>query len=245
MSRHIPFATLTSFFLLLFHNPGFADSPPESGFLDDYSRLEPSEVEWLDYIYTTDDFSQRIASAEAIIIPQPEIFLAPDSKYKGMKPDDMKIITDSMRELVIEAFADGYQIAYSPGPNTVTISMAFSNLYLKKKPRTPVIGWLPNVYIVTSAKRALLNEFTENILLTEFVWEAEITNSETGEVLGQILLKLGERRNKKAFTSWDELAVALSVASKRFRCRFDNASLAESARRDCLEITEADIDFGE
>ncbi len=237
MSRTIPLVTLTSFCLLLFHAPVFADSPPESGFLSDYSRLESPEVEWLDYIYTTDDFSQQIASAEAIIIAQPEIFLAPDSKYKGMKPDDMKVITESMRQLVVEAFADGYQIAISPGPNTVTISMAFSNLHLKKKPRIRGVGWLPHVYLITSAKRSLLNEFTENILLTELVWEAEITNSETGEVLGAILLKLGERKDKKAFTSWDELVVALSIASERFRCRFDNASLAESARRDCLEIT--------
>ena len=245
MSLTISLVTPTLICLLLFHTPVFADSPPESGFLSDYSRLESPEVEWLDYVYMTDDFSQRIASAEAIIIAQPEIFLAPDSKYKGMKPTDMQIITESMRQLVVEAFADGYQIAYSPGPNTVTISMAFTNLYLKKKPRTPGIGWLPQVYLATSAKRALLNDFTENILLTELVWEAQITNSETGEILGEILLKLGERKKKKSFTSWDELTVALSVASERFRCRFDNASLAESARRDCLEITEADIDFGE
>lgn len=223
----------------------FAEGPPESGFLDDYSRLQPAEVDWLDYAYSTDAFRERIAAAQAIVIPQPELFLAPDSKYKGMKPDDMKVITDSMRQLVVEAFADGYQIADSPGPNTIVVRMAFSNLYLKKKPRTPVVGWIPVAFVATSAKRALLNDFAENILLTELVWEGELTDSETGEILGQILLKLGSRRDKKEFTSWDELVVALSVGATRLRCRFDNASLPESTRRDCLEITEADVDFGE
>jgi len=36
------------------------------------------------------------------------------------------------------------------------IRMAFSNLHLKKKPRIPVVGWLPPAYVVTTAKRGLL-----------------------------------------------------------------------------------------
>jgi hypothetical protein len=217
----------------------------ESGFLDDYSRLQPAEADWVDYIYISDGFRERLAEARTLMIPQPEMFLAPDSKYKGMKPDDMKVITDSMRQLVVEAFADGYQVADSPGPNTLAVNMAFTNLYLKKKPRIPVVGWLPPAYVVTTAKRAVLDEFTKNVLLTELVWEGEITDSETGEVLAQIILELGNRRDKKDFTSWDELVVAMAVAAKRLRCRFDNAPLPESGRRDCLEITDADIDFVE
>jgi hypothetical protein len=99
-----------------------------------------------------------------------------------MKPDNMMVLTDSMRQLLVEAFADGYQIADSPGPNTLVLRMAFTNLYLKKKPRIPVVGWLPPAYIVTTAKRAVLDDFTKNVLLTELVWEAEITDSETGEI---------------------------------------------------------------
>lgn len=237
--------TIALFCLLVLLGPALAEGPPESGFLDDYSRLQPAEADWVDYLYMADGFGEKLASTRALVIPQPEMFLAPDSKYKGMKPDNMKVITDSMRELLVEAFADGYQIAESAGANTLVLSMAFTNLYLKKKPRIPVVGWLPQAYIVTTAKRALLDDFTKNILLTELVWEAEIMDSETGEIFGQILLKLGSHRDKKEFTSWDELVVALAVAAKRMRCRFDNAPLPESRRRDCLEITDADIDFVE
>jgi hypothetical protein len=165
----------------------FAEGPPESGFFDDYSRLQPAEADWVDYVYMSDGFREKLAKTRTLVLPQPEIFLAPDSKYKGMKPDNMMVLTDSMRQLLVEAFADGYQIADSPGPNTLVLRMAFTNLYLKKKPRIPVVGWLPPAYIVTTAKRAVLDDFTKNVLLTELVWEAEIPDSETGEIFGQIL----------------------------------------------------------
>jgi hypothetical protein len=123
------------------------------------------------------------------------------------------------------------------------IRMAFSNLHLKKKPRIPVVGWLPPAYVVTTAKRGLLDEFTQNVLMTEAVWEAELTDSETGEIVGQLLVKLGNRREKKEFSSWDELVLTMAVNAKRFRCRFDNAPLPASAKRDCLEITAADLEI--
>jgi hypothetical protein len=229
----------------MFQGTAFAEGPPESGFFDDSSRLQPAAAPWADYVYVTEAYAEEMTKIQAIIIPQPELFLAPDSKYKGMKPDQMKAITDSMQQLFAEAMADSYQIANSPGPNTMMLRMAFSNLYLKKKPRIPVVGWLPPVYLLTTAKRKILDDFADNILLTELVWEAELTESQTGEIMGQIIVKLGDRGKKKEFTSWDELIVAVAVGAQRLRCRFDNAPLPAVKQRDCFEITEADVNLAE
>ena len=95
---------------------------------------------------------------------------------------------------------------------------------------------------MTTAKRGLLDDFTKNILLTEAVWEAELSDSETGEIIGQLLVKFGNRREKEEFSSWDELVLAMEINARRFRCRFDNASLPSSTQRDCLEITAADLE---
>ena len=37
-----------------------------------------------------------MANYSAVMIDQPEIFIAPKSKYKGMKPDDMKQLADDL-----------------------------------------------------------------------------------------------------------------------------------------------------
>jgi hypothetical protein len=208
-----------------------------SGFLSDYEQLQPADDVWLSHVYTGPDFRKKIADTTAFIVEQPEIFIAPDSKYGGMKPDDMKMMADSMRAIFAETMVEEYQIAASPGPNTLVMRMAFTNVHLKKKGRS-LLGYTPVGFVASSAKRALMNDFVDNILLTEVVWEAQILDSLTGERYGALIINLGNKDTKKEFTSWDQLVEAIEVGSQRVVCRLDNAKAAEGEMRDCLaEIT--------
>jgi hypothetical protein len=208
-----------------------------SGFLEDYDLLEPSDDVWLNYVYTAPEWRTKVGSTTAFLIEQPEIFIAPDSKYGGMKPDDMKMMADSMKAIVAEALVEKYQIAASPGPNTLVMRMAFTNVHLKKKGRS-LLGYTPVGFVASSAKRALMNDFVDNILLTEVVWEAEIYDSQTGERYGALIVSLGNRNSKKEFTSWDQLTQVLEIGGARLLCRLENANAEEGELRDCLaEIT--------
>ena len=192
----------------------------------------------LDYVYTAPGHREKVVNTTAFMIEQPEIFVSPDSKYKGMKPDDMKMLADSLRAIVAEGLSEQYQIAASPGPNTLLMRMAFTNVHLKKKGRG-LLGYTPVGFVVSSAKKSLMNDFVDNILLTEVGWEAEMLDSQTGEQYAAILTGLGNKDNKKEFTSWDQLMQALEVGADRIVCRLDNAKAAEGEMRDCLaEITE-------
>jgi hypothetical protein len=208
-----------------------------SGFLSDYSQLKPADDVWIDYVYTEPELRKKIAATTAFIFEQPEIFIAHDSKYGGMKPDDMKMMADSMRAILAETMVEKYQIAASPGPNTLIMRMAFTNVHLKKKGRS-LLGYTPVGFVASSAKRALVNEFVDNILLTEVVWEAEISDSQTGERYGALIINLGNHDRKKEFTSWEQLVEAIEVGAQRMLCRLENSNAAEGAMRDCLaEIT--------
>jgi hypothetical protein len=210
---------------------------PFSGFLDDYEQLQPSDDVWLNYIYTGPDWQKRLSNTTAFMLEQPEIFIAADSKYGGMKPDDMKMMADSLRAIFAEALVEKFQIAASPGPNTLVMRMAFTNVHLKKKGRS-LLGYTPVGFVASSAKKALMNDFVDNILLTEVVWEAEILDSQTGERHGALIISLGNKNKKKEFTSWDQLMQVLEVGAERILCRIDNVRSAEGEIRDCLaEIT--------
>jgi len=216
--------------------------PVDSGFFDDYSRLAPNEATGLDYMYARPGWEEVVRETRTVVLPQPEIFLAPDSKYKGMKPDDMKALADSLRSGMFVALADGFQIADNPGPDTLVLRVALTNMHLKKKGRIPLVGYLPPAYIAGTAKRMWLNDFAKNVLLTEAVVEMEILNGETGEILGQLVVELGDREAKKEFASWEELQAASMVAGLRLRCRLDNAKFEPEMRVNCLEaITLDDI----
>ena len=83
-----------------------------------------------------------------------------------------------------------------------------------------------------------MNDFVDNILLTEAVWEAEISDSQTGELYGALIVSLGNKDNKKEYTSWDQLLQAMEVGSARMLCRLENSRAEEDELRDCLaEIT--------
>ena len=60
-----------------------------SDFLSDYSQLKKSSDKYMDYTYVAADAPAKMANYTAVMIDQPEIFVAANSKYKGMKPDDM------------------------------------------------------------------------------------------------------------------------------------------------------------
>ena len=209
-----------------------------SGFLTDYEQLEPSDDVWLDYMYAGLEFRPKVAGTTAIMLEQPEIFFAADSKYKGMKPDDMKLLADSMKAIFADKLVEEYQIAASPGPNTLLFRMALTNVHMKKKGRN-LLGYTPVGFVAGSAKRALLNDFIDNIMLTEVMWEAEIFDSQTGQRYGALIIGLGNKNSKKEFTSWEQLMHSMEVGAERLVCRLGNAKAVEGELRDCLaEITE-------
>lgn len=69
MIAGIQIRMLSLCFFLVFQGTAQAEGPPESGFLDDYSRLEPANAAWADYVYISDDYYEEMARFQAIIIP--------------------------------------------------------------------------------------------------------------------------------------------------------------------------------
>jgi hypothetical protein len=214
-----------------------AVEPPNSGFLEDYGKLQQVDASWISSLYTYEQLKTVLGSTQAVVIPQPEIFLADDSKYKGIKPDEMKVLADTFRAVVIDALADKYQIAQTPGDNTIVLRMALTNVHLKRKGRN-LLAYTPAGFVVSSVKRAM-DDFSKKILLTEVTWEGEILDGGNADVLAQLVVSMGDNSKKKQFTSWDDLVTAMSVGGMRLRCRLDNATAPTAD--DCLKITEADL----
>ena len=229
--------SLSGLTFALLANAGVAADVPHSGFFDDYSKLQSVDASWISSLYTSDPFNKFLSTTQAVVVPQPEIFLASNSKYKGISPDEMKSLADTFQAVVIDALSDKYQIALSPGANTVVLRMALTNVHLKKKGRS-LLQFTPAGFVVSSVKRRM-DDFTKKILLTEVTWEAEILDGRNADVLGQLVVQMGNQSKKKEFTSWDDLITAMSVGGIRLRCRFDNASAGTD--QDCLEITETDL----
>jgi len=205
-----------------------------SGFLSDYSQLKSSSDKHMDYTYLAAGAPEKMANYSAVMIDQPEIFVAPNSKYKGMKPDDMKALADAFRTSMSQALAQDFMIVDQPGPNVVYLRFAISNVQLKKKKRG-LLSFTPVGLVAGAAKSALTSDITKKIDLKGLTIEMEVLDSSSQEQLAALLETRSGKKDEPA--SWAELEALIAVYSQRMRCRLDNARVAEEKRVDCLSDT--------
>jgi hypothetical protein len=174
------FLTMTAFCSAL------AQDLYSSDFLSDYSHLKKSSEKYMDYTYLAPGAPDKMANYSAVMIDQPEIFVAPNSKYKGMKPDDMKALADAFRTSMAQTLAGTYMIVDQPGPNVVYLRFAISNVQLKKK-RKGLLSYTPVGLVAGAAKSALTSDITKKIDLKGLTMEMEVLDSSSQEQLAALL----------------------------------------------------------
>jgi hypothetical protein len=214
-----------------------ADAPDaSSGFLSDYSLLKPSAGGQAgEFIYVAPDAVETLVGYSAVMVDQPAFALAPDSKLKSMKPDDAKIIADAFREVITNELAKKYTVTSTPGKGVLGLRTSFSNVYVEKKGRG-ILGYTPVGFVVTTAKGALVDDVLDKVKLAQTTLEAELVDSESGAVLAAVQDHIGNRADKKEFTSWKEANAELNVWAQRVTCNLDNARVVPASRQDCTKI---------
>ena len=87
MKHRIAGATSLVFFLVIAASGSvLAQDIGSSDFLSDYSQLKQSSDAHMDYTYLAEGAPDKMANYSAVMIDQPEIFVAPNSRYKGITP---------------------------------------------------------------------------------------------------------------------------------------------------------------
>ena len=209
----------------------YAQDIQNSGFLSDYSQLTRStDQQRMDYSYLVPDAQDRTANFSAVMIDQPEIFVAASSQYKGMKPNDMKQLADAFRNAIVQELVETYTIVDQPGSNVLYLRFAFSNLQVKKQ-RRRLLGYTP-IGLVAGAVKSAVTDITNKIDLKGITVEMEILDSTSEEQLAALVAVRSQTDEEP--TSWEEVEALIGLYAQRLRCNLDNARVAESDRVDCL-----------
>lgn len=167
---------------------GCATTPPGSGFLKDYSVLQPDPedesllwwekegVDWNRY--------------KKFMIDPVVVYFHPEAKNRQIEPDVLKELTDYFRNEVIEEIQDAYPVVDKPGPDVCRIRAAITDLV----PANPFVN------IVTTAGVGLPVDMGGASM------EAMFLDSETNELLGAVVdSKKGtpvDINIFKGFTTW-------------------------------------------
>jgi len=209
----------------------------DESFFTNPSLLEPWDQGTFDLGYVHPDALQVAQRYASVMVDQPEIFIADDSKYKGAKPDHMKQLADTGRLAMIERLeAGGYTITDEPGPNVVYIRWAIADLYLQKKKRS-ILSYTPAGFVMHSTRQAMIRDLWKKIDIVELGLMIEWTDSVSGEVLSAGLARRGMRKakgRKAELVTWEELDALFLTIGEQSRCHLDNNKLPEGEKRiDC------------
>lgn len=205
-------------------------------FLTDYSHLKAEPTNDFERVYVAPEAAAAATRYVAVMVDQPEIFLHPDSKYKGMKPDDMKSFADGLRTSLVDHLKDGYKIVDAPGPDVLYVRYAVSNVSLEKKKR-PILAYIPAGAVVYAAKN-LASGATSKVSLTQLEVEGEVLDSETQVQLAAMTARRGGSASGPTGESadWKELERLFDVAGQRLRCHLDNSRKPADQQVTCAAL---------
>jgi hypothetical protein len=217
----------------------------ESGFLDDYSILGAEGEYGAVRMYVAEDAIEGMANYNKVMIDQPQIYIDPNSKSKGMKPDTMTAIAEMLRSAVIDAVSEQYEVVDKPGEGVLYFRWAITNMYLQK-PKRNLLTYTP-VGAVGYAAKSGMSDFVDKNTLVDMRLEGELRDSVTGELHVAMTLERGQRKDKAAKisedpASWEELFTVGTALGQRFGCRLNNSRMVDKSKHvDCaaIELGEA------
>jgi hypothetical protein len=204
-------------------------------FLPDYSRLQPApRAQGKDYVYIAPGLEDRAIKYTSVMIDQPEIFISPASPYQGAKPGDVEAIAELVRSTTVAALRErGYTIADTPGPGTLYVRMAVTDLQIARKSRS-LLAYTPVGFVVDSAVKAL-QAFMDKYNIIDMSLQVEIMDSASREVLAEAVLQRGKSADVNKPIPFDAMVVATNELGERFACRLDNAHVRPDQRIDCTD----------
>ena len=127
-------------------------------------------------------------------------------------------------------------LSRNPGPGIIYQRLALTELYLKKKKRG-LMAFTP-VGAVVHAGKSALSETLEKVDIIEMALEVELLDSQTGEVLGAIVIERGQRKTedtKEERIDMDEFRATVQEYSARFTCRLEAAHNPDAPAIDCTD----------
>lgn len=203
-----------------------------SGFLPDYTGLEFAAGEHGEKFATVPGVREKSRDLTKMMVDQPEIFIADDSAYKGLKPDDAYALAESLRGAVVANILPENRVEEA-GPDVLYLRIAITDLRLKKKKRR-LVSFTPVGLVAHTAKDLVVSDVTKKIELVGVTVEMETLNASTGEHLGSLVMKLeGDGGAGSDEATWQNLMVKFDALGQQLVCQLRNIKLPKAEREDC------------
>jgi len=174
----LPFLSLLV--LVLPINVQAAGPVTHSNFIDGKVKLEKCPRRHGSYCYLKPGI--QLAKYNKVAFTPIEFRLHPQSQYRGVEPDDYKLVSDMFHQTLIGQLEPDYQVVISTDDKTLAVRIALIDIKLKKKSRT-LMGWTPIGLVAGTAQ----DKVSKKLELLDAVLEAEFLDGTTGERLAVLV----------------------------------------------------------
>jgi hypothetical protein len=206
--------------LSLISVPVFAaqDLPTEaqySGFLADYSRLQPAKDREGVLVYI--DKSADYKNYTKVTFDPVEVYLTANPEYQGLQPDALKRMTDGFLASFKKAFEPDYQVVDKPGPGVLRIRAAITGVQLVK-PSLKATDFIP-VKAVFNIGRAAAGA-SPNV--AEMTAEIQVEDAGGKVVAAAVANRKGDKTIKQGEqVTWKEMQSITDYWAEGMRQRLD------------------------
>jgi hypothetical protein len=183
----------------------------DSGFIDNPPQLTQDPDRSGAMTWQKPDLDR--SAYKSVMIAPIEIFVSPDSDYKGLNADQMKALSDGFRQTLGQALNPDIAVVDEAGPGVLLIHAAITNVKLKKKKRG-LLGYTPVGIVVTAAKDAA----GARVSLKDATLEFELLDASTEERVAVLIDKAPVTAPEEEL-SWESVEKTFQVYAERYKAR--------------------------
>jgi hypothetical protein len=211
--------------------PVFGDYQAK-GFLTDYSKLQPSRNEEGAYGYR--DPAADLGQYNKLLVDRIRVWFKEDSEYKGIDPDELKMLTDYFYEAIEKAVGDAYPMVGEAGPDVLRLRVALTDVVPNKPEASLVSLAVPFAWVADAGSGVAKGEAGSTAFTGEATIELEALDSTTSQQLAAYIetevgkkyqwskgINEGVTSYMDAYSKWDYTKKAIDHWAEMIRQRLD------------------------
>lgn len=163
---------------LFLHGCAAAPKDVQSGFLKDYSQLQPGPADGIDQLYTKPGMDLK--KYRRVMLDEAQFFLKKDAANQGLQASELKELSDTFHRAVFEALGTAYPVVTQPGSDVLRIRLAITDVATSNPTMSGITTVLPVGLAISVAKKATTGAHTG---VGGASMEVEFLDSTTNELL--------------------------------------------------------------
>ena len=190
-------------------------APEDSGFLRDYSQLQPGGDDRAKLVYIAPD--AKFASYEAVLVDSVTLWPGADANLEKLSKEDQQRLADALYSALVKALGQDYRIAQSPGPRVMRLRAALTEAKASNVPLDVIATVVPQLNLLTKVEGVAANT---SLTVGKARAEMELTDSLSGRrLVAAVDERVGARRLRGVTDKWSDVQAAFDAWAEQLRKR--------------------------